>query len=398
MRLSLFPRQIDPYRVLFPAGIAFAFLATLVWTLFYSGLSGRYPGALHAGMMMGGFQLCLAGGFLMTAIPRFTGTSPATRPELAFALYLALGLFLVGLLGSFGVVPDSWFTVGVFVYGVFLSLYFLLRLMVRSHNPPASFIFVGVGLFCAVAGSGLMAWNPMGADRFVLGRSLLYHGMMLSLVVGVGTRLVTANLGWMENPIIPLSHFGKKPSFLSQLRSSYLGVSLLAILFIASFFIEIFHSLHLGRIVRALIATWMIMTTWRLYRLPKSKTRMALWLWVSGWLIFTGMWLYSVVPSVAVDGAHLMFIGGFTLMVFMIASRVTLSHGGFDLSFEDTSPVYSVIGSVTAVVALIRFLAGIFPEARRDTVLTASALLLITLGIWSATFLGKVLIVKSERK
>ena len=80
----------DPYRVLFPIGIAAAFVALLPWVA--QALSGApwwpaalrpaWPGPAHAAIMMQGFELAFVCGFLLTAMPAFTHGARATRAEL----------------------------------------------------------------------------------------------------------------------------------------------------------------------------------------------------------------------------------------------------------------------------------------------------------------------------
>ena len=87
------PTTPEPYRVLFPVGIAAAFVALLPWLA--QALSGApwwpealrpmWPGPAHAAIMMQGFELAFVAGFLLTAMPAFTHGPRATRFELALA-------------------------------------------------------------------------------------------------------------------------------------------------------------------------------------------------------------------------------------------------------------------------------------------------------------------------
>lgn len=125
---------------------------------------------------------------------------------------------------------------------------------------------------------------------------------------------------------------------------------------------------------------------------------MAFWLWCSGWCVLLGIWLYAVTPAHAVHGAHLMFIGGFSLMIFMIASRLTLSHGGFDLIFESRSPAYGWIGGLLIIAALSRTIAGwVAPSDFWRWILASSLIFLSALGLWISVFLGRILRIQKER-
>src|SRR5690606_39790595 len=63
-------------------GLLFSIWAAAVWVLFGLGAKTPYPGRLHADLMIGGFLFLFSAGFLMTAVPRFTGAMNVTRIEL----------------------------------------------------------------------------------------------------------------------------------------------------------------------------------------------------------------------------------------------------------------------------------------------------------------------------
>jgi uncharacterized protein involved in response to NO len=64
----------DPYRIFFPLGIALGAAGVSIWLLYYYGLTEGYSGRAHAFVQTDGFLYAFIAGFLLTAIPRFTGT------------------------------------------------------------------------------------------------------------------------------------------------------------------------------------------------------------------------------------------------------------------------------------------------------------------------------------
>lgn len=377
--------RVDPYRFLFPIGFVLGVFGAALWILFYSGALATYPVALHASTMMSGFQFCAATGFLMTGIPRFTGTRPANATELGMGSGLGLLLLLISVLGtrSPGIVYLFFWV--AFCFSLFLAYYFARRFVRRSRNPPPSFSFVAVALLFSIFGNLILALAEYFPPSVVqLGRLFLYHGMMLGLVLGVASWLVMANLGWSPKKNAEISFQGKR-------RMPFDSSLIVTVLFVLSFFIEAFYSAMLGRVLRASVASFVIVPAWKPYRQPKSNTKMARWLWIASWCVFAGLWIYALVPTWATSGAHLMFIGGFSLMIFMIASRMILSNGGHDLAYEERSRVYALIVLATVSAATLRLLVRFEPAWSVRLTVAAASLLLLAQGIWAYAFLGKVL-------
>ncbi len=328
----MFFSMLFPYQVLFPIGVLYGVYGALVWVLYLFGLI-PYPGGLHAHLMVVGFLFSFALGFLMTAVPRFTGTDSARSWELAVAVILALSSFL-------GVYPEG-IALAVLAFLFFFSGSRFLR---RAYAPPMHFIFVPLGLLLGLAGVVLM-W--IGAAQ---GRVFLYQGTMLCFVLGVGGKLVSMLLGWGAQPLLKISVVGQS----ARKERLPLNVWGPAALLLLGFLLEFSVAFTVGRILRALAASWVAFAAWHLHRRPLAEGRLVRWLWVAAWGLVLGLWFSAVVPSAGVHGLHLTFISGFGLMTLMIASRVTLAHGGHDLEFELHSKTFAWAGGMLLLAALMR--------------------------------------------
>src|SRR5690242_1279298 len=75
----------DPWRLFFPLGVLLGWTGVLHWFFYAVGLSDAYRAVFHATAQIQGFLTCIAMGFLYTFIPRRTGTSPPSLPEIAAA-------------------------------------------------------------------------------------------------------------------------------------------------------------------------------------------------------------------------------------------------------------------------------------------------------------------------
>ena len=73
----------EPFRIFFPAGIALGILGVSLWLLDFAGAAIAYPNLSHARLMIEGFMGSFIFGFLGTAGPRITSTTPLSLGEVA---------------------------------------------------------------------------------------------------------------------------------------------------------------------------------------------------------------------------------------------------------------------------------------------------------------------------
>jgi uncharacterized protein involved in response to NO len=112
--------------------------------------------------------------------------------------------------------------------------------------------------------------------------------------------------------------------------------------------------------------------------------RLALVLLVLG-LLFPVLW-----PSQRVAGLHLMFIGGFTLIAFTVATRVVLGHTGQgDLVTEPL--LFLRVATILLLIGAVLRVTGDFFLSARGTYLNAASYAWITAAlIWSGRVLRRV--------
>jgi len=127
----------EPFRVLFPLGFVAGVAGVVPWLVHAVGWAEQPAGLVHGLLQMQAFELCIAGGFLMTAVPRFLETEGTRRWELAISAVLAL--VLLGTLVT-GVWRDGqWAALAL---GLHLSIFCLRRLRTRGDDPPPFFAFM----------------------------------------------------------------------------------------------------------------------------------------------------------------------------------------------------------------------------------------------------------------
>jgi uncharacterized protein involved in response to NO len=327
----------DPYRLFFPLGISLGLAGVSIWPLYYFGVTAGFSGRAHALVQTNGFLYAFIAGFLLTAVPRFTGTETPSR----VAQYFLAATLVVSAAAS----EFQAFAVGTAAFVVaHLTLLSLVarRFTRRQQNPPPTFVLVGLGLLGGLLGAlinGAVAWELIPAFWDMLGKRLLTEGMVLLLVLGVGGFLGPRLLGFAELPrfavpLVPAARPSRPASPIGRVELLW-AVAGAAILF--SLVAEYGFDVEWMAVVRAIVVSAVIFGTIQPWRLPMVRTTLSWCVWVAHWLIMTAVWLVAWAPRYRVDFLHVLFIGGFSLLILAVGTRVTLSHGGHDLVQERRS-------------------------------------------------------------
>jgi uncharacterized protein involved in response to NO len=352
----------DPYRVFFPLGVLLGLAGVSVWLLYWLGLTAGYSGRAHALIQIEGFLYSFVAGFLLTAIPRFTGTAAPSRPTqyvLAAALLAASVAFEM-----------QAFTLG---HGLFLLAHGSVMVLAgqrvtrRRSAPPESFALVGIGMLAGLAAAVInmaVAWGGMAAEWDLLGRRLLTEGMVLLLVLGVGGFLGPRLLGFAPLPEPPRLTVGtavhRPPLFAGKRVGLYAAAGLAIVL---SVVLDYGWGLAAMALLRAAVATTLVLATLKPWQTPAARSTLAWCVWSAHWLVMAGLWLAAVAPAYRVDLLHILFMGGFTLLILAVGMRVVLSHGGHSLSAERRSWQLRV-GIATGLFALVARIGAAFaPES-----------------------------------
>jgi len=345
--------SLAPYRLLFPLGATFAIAGAVPW-LFYAAGAPGYPAVVHRSLMMQGFEMSFVLGFLLTAIPAFTHGTPCRSWELAGAV---TGQLLFGACAWAGFEAGAQ---AAFVATLaWLAAAAARRVAAAKLPPPEEFLFVGVGLALGLAGGVMQLGMALGAWQEPaprLGVHVVSLGMVLALVLGVGTMLVPVFAG-MRDPLVLPGVAG--PHERSHRRGLYVT---LASLLVLSFAADAFRVVSLGAWVRVLVAVALGLLGWKLHRRP-GRAALAAWaLWASGWMVIVGLALAAAFPLRAIAFHHLVFIGGYGLLTLTIGARVVTGHGRHPVTDENRMVTPLVAGLIAAAI-LARIGAEFAPRA-----------------------------------
>jgi len=365
--------QREPYRPFFALGLALAWAGVLPWLLFGLGVPIGYPSALHATSQIQGFLLCFASGFLLTMIPRRTGTSPPAVWQIAVLLLAPVIASACAWAGALRVAQVPWLVALVALFG-FVATRFATAS--AGRRPPHSFAWVPVALLFGAVGGVVLAVAPLDQPEvYAIGWRLVLQGTFAALILGVG------------GMVFPLVTQGEAVADIGRSaadRAWLAGHLVAALLLFGSFVVEVLWSASAGYALRAAVILATLLASARIYRRPGVPGWQRWWVWVSAWCVPLGYGIAALYPQYYQAGLHVTFIGGFALMTFSVALHVTLAHGGEPKLTRARLPSVALFGTLLLTAAMLRVLV-LYDPARLQLWLTASsAVFLAATAVWGA--------------
>lgn len=361
----------EPYRLYFPLGILTLMCGILLWVpLLWD--SGVYPLLTHRYLVINGFAGLFIGGFLMTAVPRFSKTFTAKKHELVVYLIATL----TGLI--FAHLDNEKMTFLFSGFQPLILLYFLFsRIFKRKENPPYSFVFIFIGLILwAFSAFASVFWDN---EAF---RHLHHEGAIAAVILGVGGRLIPGILGHVEIVKAQREKYERPVSILSSVPWHFWPI---IFFFVLSYFLEE----RAGAWLRLASVLVVALKYWRLYLIPKDKTALTWCIWTSAWLITFSFILKGVWSEGVIHASHSFFINGIVLLSLLIGTRVIQSHGPKDKKLENLKILYFITFLVVFSSAT-RVSAFIMPDTYLNHLAYSSIVLMLALIIWSLKYLKYV--------
>ncbi len=355
----------NPYRPFFFVGLLAAIVGVSVWISSALITNHPYPGRLHAHLMMGVFLLSYTLGFLMTALPRLTQTPTAHRYEFLCASLLMGWIVTVGIYDS----TEKMFFVGTLLVSTFLFFFGIRRFLQTEVPIPNFFPMLFWGIFSVFLGSILVLLGQP-----IVGAALFYQNFMLCLVLGIGTFLIPRILGITQNPKI-----GSKWIFF-----------LLGLLMTLSLVFYEIYGYSWASYLRAALATALVIFGWKITAKNERKNALGVGIRIATTSTLLGLWALAVTPQYRLEALHTIYITGFSLLTFMVASRVILSHGNYGLNAEERNPYIKTAIFFICLAALTRIAAVFIPESYEKHLAYASASFIIGATVWAKYFLPRI--------
>ncbi len=376
----------EPFRLLFPLGTLIGIYGILMWPLFVWKVTATYPGQLHARIMIEGFLTSFVIGFLGTALPRLLEVPKTTLMEALGFAAAVLGITILHGLGQtfWG---DQLFCLTI---GTLLFLLGVRAIFFRKDNPPPGFVLVALGMFCALFGSGVQAISSISGRAlpewcFALSKLLLYQGYLLFPIMGIGAFLLPRFFGLPNRQDLPESRGISLEWKLGAIFAMICGA-----LILAGFVLE---ANGLARWGNGLRAAGVI--TYFLREVPVHRARLGggslalglrlALLSIPGAYVVTAIW-----PDQKFTLLHLLFITGFSLLTFIVASRVILGHSGQSSRFHATIWPVQAMTLLVALAMLTRVSAEWMPDIRMSHYGYAAISWVAGVIIWAVAILPGV--------
>ncbi len=357
------------FRPFFLCAGVWACLAMALWILLLSGtlqLPSLFdPVAWHFHEMVFGFVSAAIAGFLLTAIPNWTGRLPLQRWSLGgLVLLWLLGRISVAFSaatgGGFAAVADMSFLV---VFGAVVG-----REIIAGRNWRNLHVLVALGLLIAAnamshAGAlGHTAWGTTGKRLAI--------SVIIMLISLIGGRIIPSFTGnWLrrrgaEDLPVAFDRFDIAVLAVSGLAlAAWVIFDLTAIVGVLLLLAAVAHAARLARWRGS--ATWAEPLVWILH---------IGYAWLPLGLLFLGGSTWA--PHVTTSALHALTVGGMGTMILAVMTRASLGHTGAALTADrGTLIVYLLV----LVAAVARLIAPFVAESYM-------AVLHVAAGAWIAAF------------
>lgn len=350
----------EPFRLLFPAGVVLGIAGVMMWPFYVWKLTAVYPGQFHARVMIEGFLTAFVIGFLGTALPRLLDVPRLTVIE---AAVFACGVLSVGWLHLDGRMPlgDQAFFLLISSFVLVLAV---RGFLFRKDLPPPGFVLVAAGLVCALAGSAILIVGHISSSLLpapvaALGKLLLYQGYPLLPVMGVGAFFLPRVLGLPGRQSFPGS-LAPPPGWLTL--AGFAAMCGGAV--VAGFVLEAFGWPRAGNALKAAALALYFFREIPLHHALRGGGSLALGLRIALVCIPLAFVLMAIWPDHTLSFLHVLFIGGLSMLVFVVASRVVLGHSGQSEKFHARIWLVLALTVLVVLAMLTRVSADWLPDIR----------------------------------
>ncbi|MFZ4777425.1 MAG: NnrS family protein, partial [Terrimicrobiaceae bacterium] len=375
----------EPFRLLFPLGAVIGILGVMMWPLFVWNITKVYPGPAHARIMIEGFLACFVTGFLGTALPRLLGVPKVTIYEtLGFGSSLAWTAWLHW--SGRTLWGDLTFFCTLFILVFLLGV----RTIFRQDTPPPAFVLVAMGLLSAVVGSFGLAISqaapgmvPPWAMPFA--KLLLNQGFILLPIMGIGAFLLPRFFGLPNRQGFPES-LALPPGWLP--RAAF-AVSCGAAI-VGSFAIEVSGHSSMGYSLRAAAVLIYFSREVPVHQAGFGGGSLAMALRIALLSIPSGYILLAIMPARTFTFLHIVFITGFSLLTFVVATRVILGHSGQSDKFRASIRPVLWLAALLTLAMLTRVTADWMPTLQMSHYAYAAVAWVTGVIVWAVFLLPGV--------
>jgi uncharacterized protein involved in response to NO len=360
----------EGYRPFFLGSAVWAVLSIVMWLCILAGRfdipTGFDPISWHAHEMIYGFAVAAMAGFLLTAIPNWTGRFPLQGAPLALLfLVWCVGRIAMAASGIIGTLPaalvDMSF-IAVFLCAVAREVFFGRN----WRNLPAL-----VALSLLLVGNGLM--HLEAAEFFAAGKvgARLGLAVFAALITLIGGRIIPS---FTRNRLIKLgaTRLPAPANLLDKLALRLVPIAL------ASWVLDVVDGFQGTLLLAAGIISAMRLARWRGLAIWRDALIFVLHLgygWLSLGLMLLGLsQISAAIPAMA--ALHALGSGAVGTMTLAVMIRAVLAHTGrSQVAGKSTVILYGLLQAA----ALLRVATAFLPDAH-------TLLIGMSGAAWSVTF------------
>jgi uncharacterized protein involved in response to NO len=370
--------RAEPFRLFFPLALVLGVTGVAHWVLYTTGAIGSYLARFHAVTQTQSFLVAFAAGFLLTAVPKRTRTSPASWIEIG-ALFALLPVVSLATLFEAPVLGQIAYAAALLVLAQFAIRRFAGR--AAGRRPPASFAMVPIGLLAGLVGAALTsAGLADDAPGWMLsmGRRLAFEGVFICLTLGIGAFFLPLAGRGEGAPDLDKGHRLAIPAYLAA-----------GLLIIAGLVVEVAGSPRTGALLRGVVALTVIVASGA-FR-PPSRPGANRWLvWIAAWAVPLGLLGAAVFPDHRIEALHVRFVGGFGLLAFAVSTHVVLGHTDSEAAQSGRPWPVLAFGALFAAAMGLRVSVTAVPEHYFGWLGTAASLWLAGATAWAVLVLPKL--------
>lgn len=365
----------EPFRLFFPYGMVVGIAGVLLWPLFYAKLIPLYPNILHARWMILGWAGAMVVGFLATAGPRMLGVRRLTGGEVRM-------LWMV----HFAAMAAFVFAGEATGCGLFATVLVLLLMMLgsrfprRADLPPARFTLVLLGLLSGITGCALIAsgYDMRGGPTvYRLARLLMDEAFLLLPALGIGAFLIPRITGIKPRRVPEEGPLPTRTWWTEAAQSLLIGVVLLG-----TFVAEASGHINVAMPVRVAAALGIWMLDFPRLWVAKMQGTQA-WMLRLALVAMPVAWLCRWIDPVRLYAVeHVLFITGFGILMFAVASRVVDGHSGNRIAAKGPSKPLRWLYWLALLAMLTRVSADYFPQVQISHYIYAAVVWILLTAVW----------------
>ena len=374
----------EPFRIFFPVGLLLGAVGVALWPLFVWHAINFYPRDAHLRLMIEGLMGSFIIGFLGTAGPRLLDARPFAAAE-TFGL-VTLQILNAGLhLTQHRNLGDAVFLVTLILFLSFVGG----RARTRQDLPPPNFVLVVLGFVNAILGiififAARRVMNGVFLDQ--LGSLMLNEGFVLFPILGVGAFFFPKLLGGAKPEPADLNiaiALWKKRALVALVTGIVIWIS---------FVLEALQWTRGSAVLRGSAALLYFAFQGHFFEKPSGPPFLAHCFRFGAMLLVFALFFPAILPAYRVANMHLTFIGGFTIILFTVSTRVILGHSGHAHLFQKRLR-FLIAALVLLVVAMLARVGADFVLPARDSHLVYAALIwLMAAAVWAWALAPKLLI------